>query len=252
MKTILTARIALCLFGGLAGLAACAQNAPEPITAQFTQRFAAWQNWVAGQPGRALLTIGDAYRDLVDLGPSAAPFFAEKMLAAGNPNEAAAMAEALARVTDKRFGREEWPAGKYLDPVIRVRLYVQWWKQGRQQTAADFDRLYARWTALKAQGDLVFTREVYIVTYDDEQKALVSKRTQQQTELANVYDDLTDIGVDILPLIIEKFNTNDYDLLPIFRELTHIVPRGQNLDEQIAYCVKWWEANKEEWMIPGK
>jgi hypothetical protein len=249
MKTLLTARFALCLLGCLAGLTASAQ---EPLRGQFERRFAVWQNWVAAQPERALLTIGEAYRDLVELGPRAAPFFAEQMLAAEEPRKAAAMAEALARVTDKRFPRAEWPEGKYLDPVLRVQLYSEWWQEGRQRTAADFARLYTRWKELKAHGDLVFLRDVYVITYDDEQKAVVTKRTQQRSELAEVYDAMKNMGVDILPLIIEQFIDKDYDLLPIFRELTHIVPRGQNLDERIAYCVKWWEGNKGDWVIGGK
>ncbi|MHB0937611.1 MAG: hypothetical protein ACYDCO_06140 [Armatimonadota bacterium] len=255
MKSLFIIRIMLPLILLFAGMAACAQAtdpaakpAPEPFQARFDRSFAAWQNWVAGQPDRALLTIGEEFREMVDLGPRAAPLLAEQMLAAATPREGAALAEALARVTDKRIPRAQWPEGKYLDPVVRLDLYTRWWKDGRGQTSAEFDRLYARWKELKAQG-LVFVRDVYVVTYDDETKTVVPKRDLQRTELADVYDALENMGIDILPLIVEQFAAKDYDLLPIFRELTHIVPRGRNLDEKVAYCVKWWEANKGEWLI---
>ena len=253
MTSLFTARIMLPLLLVFAGLAAGAQTtpkpAPEPIQVKFDRCFTAWQTWVAGQPERALLTIGEEYRDMVDLGPQAAPYLAERMLAAETPREGSALAEALARVTDKRFPRAQWPVGKYLDPAVRLDLYSRWWQEGRAQTAADFDRLYARWKELKAKG-LVFVRDVYVVTYDDEMKTVVPKRDLQRTELADVYDALNDMGIDILPLIAEKFAAKDYDLLPIFRDLTHVVPRGRDLDEKVAYCVKWWEANKGEWIIP--
>jgi len=250
MKNVFTARLAFCLILCFAGFAVLAQNAPEPIGAQFDKRYAAWLEWSAGQPERALLTIGDEFRELVDLGPQAAPYFAEKMLTVASPREAVAMAEALARVTEKRFARALWPEGKYLDPAIRLELYSRWWKEGRQQTSTDFDRLYARWKELKAKGDLVFQRDSYIITYDDEQKNIIQKRDQQRTELADVYDAINDMGVDVLPLLVEKFVAKDYDMLPIFRELTHIVPRGRDVAERVAYCVKWWDANRGEWLIP--
>jgi len=125
MKSFFTLRFILPLLLIFAGLAACAQTqtAPEPIRTKFDNCYAAWQNWVAGQPERALLTIGEEYRDMVDLGPQTAPYLAEKMLTAPTPREGAALAEALARVTDKRFARDQWPEGKYLDPVVRLELY---------------------------------------------------------------------------------------------------------------------------------
>lgn len=251
MKLLFTIYLLLLtlVVAGTATAEPAAVPAPESIQAKFDRCFTAWQTWAASQPERALLTIGEEFRNMVDLGPQAAPFIAEKMLAAGSPREGAALAEALARVTDKRFPRAQWPVGKYLDPAVRLELYSRWWTEGRAQTAADFDRLYASWKELKAQG-LVFVRDVYVVTYDDEQKTVVPKRDLQRTELADIYDALNDMGIDILPLIVEKFAARDYDLLPIFRNLTHIVPRGRDLEEKVAYCVKWWEANKGEWLIP--
>ena len=253
MKISLIARIALTLLLCYTGIsAAFAQTAEDKldIKAEFGQRFAAWSEWSATQSARSMLTIGSEYHNLIELGPKATPFFAEKMLHSANAREASAMADALARVTNRRFSHEQWPAGKYLDSATKVELYSRWWTEGRKENKASFDRLSARWKELKAKGVLLFTRDVDTAIYDDEQKMIRTNRTKEKTELAQVYEEIGNLGIDCLPLIIDQFNAGDYDLLPIFRDLTRYAPHGKNPAERAKSCADWWEVNKGDWLIP--
>ena len=234
----------VCLLGGL-----CLRAGAEAVTEvrmQFDQRYAAWDTWCGAQTTKTL-AAGPEFNSLVTLGPPAAAYFVEKMGKA-TPRQAAALAEGLARITKKRFPAAVVSADT---PEQLVQAYQQWWTEGRKGTRAAFDACYARWKDAKAKSNLMMSVESTTITFDDVTKTIVKKPTHEVTDLQRAYDELTDMGIDILPLIIDKFHANDADLLPLFADLTHTGAKGKNAAERAQNQCRWWELHKDAWLLAG-
>ncbi len=249
-------QILLCSLWWCAGVLAFAASEQSTgvldLATRFDQCFAQWQAWCAMRGETGLLTVGAEFDNLVELGPLAAPQFAMRMKQATTPREGAALAEALSRVTGKVFPRKAWPEGKYFDPAARVALFTQWWTIDRANTRAEFERVYTRWKELKAKGDLLMTYDSITISYDDTQKMVVTKKEQKRTELMQVYTDLKNMGLDLLPLIVEKLQAKDYDLLPLFSELANYGGRNASPpDARAKSMLLWWDNNKERLVIPA-
>ena len=227
------------------GMARAQQN-PD-IRALFEQRCDAWEAW-CGTQGMHLLTTGAEFNSLVDLGPPAAPYFVEKM-SATSPREAAALAEALGRITKKHF-----PAMlvKPDDPAKLVALTLQWWKDGPKSTNKAFDAAFARWKVAKAKSKLLMSVDAINVTYDDVHKTIIRAPAHNVTDFQRAYDELAAMGIAILPNIIAQFQAKEYDLLPLFTDLTRNGAPGNTPADRAEALLKWWNQNKELWILPGK
>lgn len=80
----------------------------------------------------------------------------------------------------------------------------------------------------------------------------LSGRHSSDSELQLARFSLRSLGIDALPLLVERFELGEYDLLPFFDELTDgkVMPRVALAEEQAKRCVQWWAANKQDWTIP--
>ncbi len=173
------------------------------------------------------------FKVLESLGAQAVPLMIAKMQQ--SPNEAYPLATAVAHITHKEFTDAARPAGK-VDLRTEASLYIAWWQTGRTDVRAQFEKFYADWKAAKNVGETVMSTDETV--YDNVTKQ-VTVRKNSLTPLGAAYQGMISLGIDVLPLIIEKVRTGDNDLLPLFsesdkrqgpfhrqnRETRHVAPR---------------------------
>lgn len=92
-------------------------------------------------------------------------------------------------------------------------IWDYWWRQGRKQTPEIFQQKYAAYEAAKQSGD--------------DQSA------------AGAYLQLQNMGIIILPDLLDKIMSGDDDLIPMFSLLA-----GRSDLRIAAECNKWWTENK--------
>jgi len=124
-------------------------------------------------------------------------------------------------MTRKTFTRSEWPEGKLGDSRTKVKLYINWWGNGRKLTPQQLGQSYSQWKKLKTEG--------------------------KEKEAKEKLEEIRALGVAALPIIIEKVKQGDNELIPIVSKLTdgQVDPNTNN-----SQCVSWWQQNKESWLIP--
>ena len=60
------------------------------------------------------------------------------------------------------------------------------------------------------------------------------------------------MGIDVLPLLIEKLDQNDYDALPFVDKLTDGVGTfsRRNAADRASGTLFWWKSHKDDWLLP--
>jgi len=203
-----------------------------------------------------------AFLAIVELGPPAVPYMIEQVREHGRT-----YGGALGRITKWRYhvDREEPVTGDYVwhvrefpeirkdtgPPDYRV-VVIHWWDHGRRQTPAKFEEAYREWMALLRKGE-VRNRPLWReeVVYYPESVA----RRKVNTPLGDAYEAMRDLGIDVLPLIVEKLRAGEFSLLPLLAELTdgwafNGAVAGVPLDAEAQFAIGWWERNKDKWLLP--
>lgn len=226
------------------------------LRSEFERRYDAWQRCLQEMPTDALLLHGDpllseecasAYGYMMDLGLRALPYIMQK-IEAGDWW----LARGVYRMTKRRFHRSEYAEpSDYGDAHTKAEMLVAWWHSGEKGTRRRFEELYARWGKLKSpERTLLWTAPTYLY---DERGTLTSTRAETQfTEAGEVYDAVQCLGIPVLPQIVDTLRQGQADFLPIALELTE---GAGGLGEpttppEPAAFVDWWEANKQDWLIP--
>jgi len=243
--------VMVCFAAVLPALAADAPTPPTPpakvdVKAVFDTRYQAWREWVAKNPNAQNPIGNKEFNSIVALGAPALPLMIAKM--EQSPDEAVMLEYAVQRITFKVFAMDELPKEKVGDEHARAELYIKWWKEGRKSTREQFEKVYADWKALKKDGETPLSNQELV--YDNATKTIV-RRGDARTPFAVDYDKMRNMGIDVLPLIVEKVQAKDYDLLPLFGELTG--GRAQfkgDLEARAKSLLNWWEKNKERVQIP--
>ena len=93
-------------------------------------------------------------------------------------------------------------------------IWLYWWEKGRRQTQRLFN-------------------EKYQIYYKIDALSTMDK--------AQAFERLQNMGIIILPNLLEKMEGGDETLLPMFAYLS-----GQKNLKDVSECRKWWEANKED------
>ena len=121
---------------------------------------------------------------------------------------------------------------------------VDWWKS-RPETPARFEKEFKRWKEVNRERPMVL--EVQQKIYDNQRKLILTETTK--TELGRAYDRLREFGIDALPVIVEKIKAGEYDLLPLFGELTDGIGAnyGGTLPERAEYVLSGLKGNGENW-----
>jgi hypothetical protein len=124
-------------------------------------------------------------------------------------------------ITRKAFLRSEWPEAIPIDSRGEIKLYVNWWRNGRKLTHQQFGKRYSQWKKLKGEGK------------EDE----AGKKTEE----------IRALGIAALPMLLDKIKQGDKELISIISKLT----KAQvDPNTSISQCFAWWVDNKEKWLIP--
>jgi len=103
------------------------------------------------------------------------------------------------------------------------RLWKHWYKVGRQWTKQQFEKKYDDWKEAKNKSPLASS-------------ALSFQKQKLRCQL----------GIAALPLLIEKINAGETDLIDIVSELTHEEIERNATKQEVTL---WWQNNKEKWLI---
>jgi len=215
---IVPALAAICAVVGLCGPQGSAQ--PAAVRRAFDEKYAAWRAALGRSDVGLLSDLSSLpeYTAIEALGLSAVPLIVERI---EQEPEDFHLAGAVAHITKRYFGQSEVPEGKLYDARSQAQLYVRWWRQGRKETPRAFEALYDAWRTLK--------------------------RHNETGQAAAKYQSIVWLGIDGLPLIMDKVKAGDADLLPAVNQLTDNALGDQ---PTTASAVAWWEANKEKWTLP--
>ncbi len=96
-------------------------------------------------------------------------------------------------------------------------IWLYWWEKGRRQTQRLFN-------------------EKYQIYYEIDAMSTVDK--------AQAFERLQNMGIIILPNILEKMEGGDETLLPMFAYLS-----GEQGLKAVADCRIWWEKNKDDYKV---
>jgi hypothetical protein len=146
-----------------------------------------------------------------------------------------------------------------------AKLWIQWWEKDRFDIAKQFVNRYTIWKQESMEFRFMKPTAVdYILIYSkDENKyrqwkkmpdGLEKKRLDPLTHTA--YQQLLDLGIVALPFAVEKIKEGDADLIEAVNYWTDDALKKSAEEKEIAadamreYCVKWWEENKENWLLP--
>lgn len=154
---------------------------------------------------------------------------------------------------DLRAGRRLWPLG-VVERILQRRFLdltpEEWWAQGPEGAGRRFDAAYARWKEAKTGKRMPLWSLQY--EYHDEGKAVGIRRVNV-TPAGQAYLAVKDMGIEILPLIVEKLEQGDYDLLPLALELTDQTswaPLDTRPQVPAKWFLDWWAEHKQDWLIP--
>ncbi len=194
------------------------QASETDVREQFEKKYHAWKVWVTDHPYSSTHTSNSEFAAIVKLGLPILPLLVEKI---ENSQSDFHLQAAIFRITKKRFERSQWPKGDYGGGQTAAELYVQWWNEGRKHTANEFATKYAaRKEAIK----------------------------QGETEKADrLLKEITWLGIDALPQIIEKIEAGDKSLIPIVSKLTD---GAVEVKSSKSDCLDWLENNKDKWVMP--
>lgn len=97
------------------------------------------------------------------------------------------------------------------------------WVEEISKASSKFQRIYLDWQEAKQAGDT----------------DAVSKN----------YRAMADLGMSILPALIQKIREGETDLLALAEELTEgkAETEGASPEEKIESCVRWWQEDSSEW-----
>jgi len=179
---------------------------------------------------RACFDDNPYYQKIVGLGVEAVPLILTRMRT--HPFIATALLDITKwRYHIKRTGDVPkefvWTVEEFPDevgttgPPDGIRLCERWWTEFRKQVPERFSTLYGEWQGLKKEGK--------------------SKEADEK------FQRIKDLGIDVLPLLVEKVQKGDTDLIPAIAYLTD---KKMPESATAAECISWWEANKEKWTLP--
>jgi len=113
-------------------------------------------------------------------------------------------------------------------------VWVNWWDVGRSKASQQFELAYANW-----------------------------RSSLEGPDRDKMYQNLLDLGIMALPFAIEKISAEKNQSLPVQIGLVQAVDYwtgGQVMKEiskrryPLQYwsgiCCKWWDARKNEWLLP--
>ena len=212
-------------------------NTRAGIGQLFETRYWAWRQWLAGHPdpqgfsseGTRWAFNNVPYRQLVALGPRSVPC----ILARSGSD--ILLLDALGEISKFQFhlrnqalrpGVVRWtvdelPGVQWSQPPDFRDIWRRWWNEVRFQTPERFAKLHDERQSLLKQGD--------------------AKGAQEK------YQRIQDLGIPVLPCLVDRIGEGATDLVPIMSALTNGGVKG---GARTQNRVKWWNQHKDEWTLP--
>ena len=222
----------------------------------FARLYAAWREYRESGAVRILshaapMFESRQFKDIVALGPRVVPLLVEKLESDPNCWPLGKAIEEVARLKLRRRYDKIARRTVFADfPEMpeRVNPYAYWWRTGRRMRRTKFDGAYEKWKAARLSGVTTLRTEVAAL----QPESFTIENVVHKTSLGEAYEEMRSMGIDILPLLIQKFNDGDHDLLPLFGELTdgRGITHIGSLKDRVRFTLEWWEKNKEDWLLP--
>jgi len=161
------------------------------------------------------------------MGPAVVPFIIEKIEQDLSERKwdnrlRSSVLGLLSRITKKRFRKSEWPEATYGRHDTHMELYVRWWKEGRKETPRKFAALYAEWDKFLRDG--------------------------KTDKAEKTFDLIRSMGIEVLPLVMEKIQQSDNRLVPLVSKITRKKVGGDKPTR--ASVLDWWKANQAALRFP--
>lgn len=237
----------IALVGTLTTFASSGVAAEEDVLrATFERKYAAWREHMR-TPKMIVssgLNVYDSveFRELVGMGPPVVGWMLEKVSADPYAYD---LIRAVSDITRRRFPQQD--RLEIMSTREKIAMWASWWKGGAALARREFDEAYAKWRAAKTKDKMVLwtTRCVY-----DEDETLV-REAKSVTDLGRAYRALVNLGVGILPFVLEGIERGDWDLLPILAGVTRGegAPHTLSREDRKQFALEWWRRNKTEWLL---
>jgi hypothetical protein len=218
-KVLLAVSITICLVGSL--------NAQESVEMQFETRFQSWKEFCLRPEVMALSDAGprftcNEFKEIVALGLPALPYIAKKMEQDPDERLLWKAIEVIAKVKilgeyDRRTNKVVFPYFPKLKPSEDPYLY--WWREGHKLTQNRFNELYSIWKQLNESNN---------------------------EEADKIYQKMINLGLPVLPLMIEKLENGDKNLIPAISNLTD---SEISVDASAIECITSWNSIRGKWTI---
>ena len=134
----------------------------------------------------------------------------------------------------------------------------KWWQSGGKETPQQFAVLYASWQ--KAVKELTDAGKPLILKTSEEILNVENGRiatTEKETDLGKIYRQIRELGIEILPILLEVAQKGDYTLLPMVTELSDNAVRARGAvapktttEKMTRDFARWWERTKRN--IPSR
>jgi len=179
-------------------------------------------------------------RKMISLGPSCLPYLMERRGKTGLEFELLWVAvEILKLPPESVSGSTVATFRKSLESKVR---------NGYKEAGDKFPILKGKWSETKREAETLALWHD-ITALDPEFRILRTER--QLTPLGEVYTEIQNLGVFVLPLLMEEVKKGEYDFLPIIGSLTNgAAPLdGCRPVDDAANALKWWGKHSAEWTV---
>lgn len=227
--------ITLCLLCIAAGcFASESKSDEEDLRPLFESRYRDWliaQEEMQKNSMRSYRPLAEEGVVIIEMGPKVVEFLIEKLeqeleeRSSDLPGLDSYLICMISIITLKDFPlserTEEEKSISY--NLMEKKLYVNWWREGRKQTPDIFAARYKEWDRLIREG--------------------------KSEEANNVSKSLHAMGIDILPLVMQKISEGDERLVPFVSKLMRKEKEwGESLTR--AKVLDWWKANESKLKLP--
>ena len=242
VKSVLLSFIALSAYGVQADM-----DVPSDRSVKVKERFeillerVSQENVSAASWPRQVVSETPAFQEMISLGPSCLPYLMESRRQTGLEfNLLVVAAEILKLPPESVSGETVAVFRKSLESKMR---------NGYKEAEEKLPILMGKWSEAKRETDVpALWHDVTVL--DPEFRILRTER--QLTPLGEVYTEIQNLGIFVLPLLMREVKKGEYDFLPIIGFLTNgsaPLDGWGRADEAANACLQWWEEHRSEWIV---
>ena len=201
------------------------------------------------------------FKPIIDLGITGVPCMVKKIKEMRGHLYSACLVDAIIDITKTNL----------MMPITRqplYRRYILWWDLERYKTDQRFDSLYKERKEIspekKNKKKFTIGTNEFIKHFGSAEDSVFQwmdmpegpEKERLRPFQKTTYQQLLDLGIAALPHAIEKIREGDTDLIAAINYWTDNALQksadasGVAADDMSEYCLKWWKANKANWLLP--